>query len=422
MRLRTRKTLSAGAAVLAIGSAGFSVARWNGYLGGLKSAAPLIVSAAPDTTLADTLHRSETVSQLFQRRGVNDVDWAALKRAVENFDPKRVKAGLVFMFQQRHGDSAPYVVNARVSRDERLWLRRVSNGWSASLERIAWREEPMVIQGTIEGNLFDAMDQASVSGDLSTAERSRLAGALADVYDWDIDFARDIRSGDRFRVYAERLVSAEGEVVFGRILAARIDVGGQRHYAFRYDDDSGRPEFWDEKGTSLRRDFLRAPLQYKYVSSAFAKSRFQPILHYYRAHQGTDFAAAYGTPVRTIADGQVTFAGRQGDYGNMVEVRHAGGVTTRYGHLSKFYPGIHPGVGVRQGDYIGEVGASGLATGPHLHFEVRVHGRAVNPRTKLGTGTGRPIAKSRREGFEREKDQLLEILEPRVGPAIARTD
>jgi len=415
---RTRRTRATLAAALALaGGAGFLVARHNGYLGGLRSAPALLVSV-PVRTVTDTLHARETVSQLFVRRGVNDVNWAALAQAVRSFDPARVKAGLVFLFQQRHGDSMPYAVNARVSRDQRLWLRRVSTGWSASLERIPWRTEPLVLAGAIEGNLYEAMDQAGRGDELSVAERTRLAGALADVYDWDIDFMRDIRPGDRFRVYAERLVSSEGEVLFGRILAARIDVGGRPHYAFR-DDDGDTPQFWDEKGQSLRRDFLRAPLQYRYVSSRFSTSRWQPILHYYRAHQGTDFAAPYGTPVRSIADGTVSFAGREGDYGNMVETN---GVTTRYGHLSAFAPGIRSGVVVQQGQFIGNVGASGLATGPHLHFEVRVHGRAVNPRTKLGSGSGAPIAASRRAEFEREKHLLLEVLEPKPGPAIARTD
>ncbi len=417
----SRRTRAALGAALALASfAGIGAARHYGYLGGLKSAPALVVSV-PIRTISDTLHAKETVSQLFVRRGVNDVNWTALAQAVRSFEPAHMKAGLVFLFQQRHGEAAPYAVNARVSRDERLWLRRVSTGWSASLERIAWRTEPMVLSGAVDGNLYEAMDDATGAEDLAPAERSRLASALADIYDWDIDFARDIRQGDRFRVYAERLVSSEGEVMFGRVLASRIDVGGKRHYAFR-DDDGDTPQFWDENGRSLRRDFLRAPLQYKYVSSRFSNSRWQPILHYYRAHQGTDFAAPYGTPVRSIADGVVTFAGRQGDYGNMVEVRHANGVTTRYGHLSAFAPGIHGGVAVTQGQYIGNVGASGLATGPHLHFEVRIHGRPVNPRTKLGSGIGAPIPAARRAEFERVKDVMLEVLEPKLGPAIARTD
>lgn len=181
MSTAARSTRAALAAALGLaGGAGFLVARHNGYLGGLKSAPALVVSV-PVRTVADTLHARETVSQLFVRRGVNDVNWTALAQAVRSFDPARVKAGLVFLFQQRHGDSTPYAVNARVSRDERLWLRRVSTGWSASLERIPWRTEPLVFSGTIEGTLYDAMEQANAQADVPASERSRLASALADV-------------------------------------------------------------------------------------------------------------------------------------------------------------------------------------------------------------------------------------------------
>jgi murein DD-endopeptidase MepM/ murein hydrolase activator NlpD len=419
--LLSLRTGAALAAALAGAGGGFAIARHHGYLGGLKSAPALVVSTAPDSTVSDTLHPRETLSELFVRRGVTNVDWAALAQAVRNFDPGRVRAGLVFLFRQRHGDSTPYAVNTRLSRDQRLWFRRASSGWSAGFESIPWRPEPLVLSGTIEGTLYDAISDVGSADGLSPEDNRSLAIALADIYDWDIDFNRDIQPGDRFRVYAERLVSSEGETAFGRVLAARIDVAGTPHYAFR-DDDGDTPQFWDQNGRSLHRDFLRAPLKYAYVSSRFSRSRWQPILHYYRAHQGTDFAADYGTPVRAIADGVVSFAGRQGDYGNLIELRHANGVTTRYGHLEKFAPGIHAGVAVQQGQYIGNVGATGLATGPHLHFEVRVHGRAVNPRTKLGSGIGKLIPASRRAEFEREKALMLEALEPKPGAAVFHTD
>ena len=420
MRPLARSSWAAlGAALALVGAV--AVARYHGYLGGLRSAPPMIVSAAPVSTVSDTLRPRETVSELFVRRGVNDVNWATLAQAVQSFDPKRLRAGLVFFFQRRHGDSTPYAVNARLTRDERLLLRRAPTGWSASLEKIPWRTAPLVLSGTIGATLYEAIDDVGRADGLSATDDRSLAGALADVYDWDIDFNRDIQPGDRFRVYAERLVAPGGESVFGRILAARVDVGGKPHYAFR-DDDGDTPEFWDENGRSLHRDFLRAPLKYAYVSSRFSKSRWQPILHYYRAHEGTDFAAEYGTPVRSIADGVVTFAGRMGDYGNLIEIQHAGGVSTRYGHLSKFAPGIRRGAAVQQGQYIGDVGASGLATGPHLHFEVRLHGRAVNPRTKLGSGIGKLIPESRRADFEREKVMMLEVLEPKPGLAAFHTD
>jgi murein DD-endopeptidase MepM/ murein hydrolase activator NlpD len=415
--------LAAGLLALGGAGAGAGVARHAGYLGGLKSAPPLIVSSAPVSTVTDTLKPRETLSQLFERRGVSDVDWAALARSVQNFEPSRVRAGLVFVFRQRHGEPAPYAAVVRMSPEERLRFTRGADGWSASVEAIPYQVEQILARGAIaaDGNLYDALDAAIGDDVLPRSERTQLAWDLADVYDWEIDFARELQPGDRFRVIAERLVSADGDTRYGRVLAARIDNAGRKLYAFRY-DDGDKTEFWDEHGRSLRRDFLRAPLRFKRVSSRFSRSRWQPILHYYRAHLGTDFAAAMGTEVRTVGDGTVTFAGREGDYGNLVEIRHPRGVETRYGHLSAFAPGIRAGAHVTQGDVIGYVGATGLATGPHLHYEVRIHGRAVRPSVVLGVGTGFPIAAVRRAGFEQERARLMAMLEPERPPAIARTD
>ena len=412
-----------GAALAVLGGVGAGFARRAGYLGGLKSAPALVVSSPPVSVVADTLHSRETLSQLFERRGVSDVDWAALARGVRSFQPSRIRAGIVFLFRQRHGEPSPYAVDARVSRDERLVLTRAAGVWSASVETIAFRVLPMVAEGVIpeDGNLYDALDAAITDGVLPRGERTQLAWSLADTYDWEIDFSRDLQPGDRFRLVAERLVTADGESRYGRLLAARIDNAGRTLLAYRYDDGS-RPEFWDQDGRSLRRPFLRNPLQFSRISSRFTMNRWQPILHYYRPHLGTDFAAPQGTPVRTIGDGVITFAGREGDYGNMVEVRHPNGFTSRYGHLSGFASLTHVGARVTQGEYIGYVGATGLATGPHLHFEVRLRGRAVNPRGMLGTGVGALMPASRRAGFEQEKARLQAMLEPVRPGIIARTD
>jgi len=408
---------------VALAGAGARLARQAGYLGGLRTAPALVVSSPPVLTIADTLKPSETLSQLFGRRGVSDVDWAALAAGLGTFQPSRVKAGVVFLFRQRHGEPVPYAAAARVSRDERLVISRGAAGWSASVETIPLEVRPLVAEGTIpaDGNLYDALDAAIGDEVLPRSERFQLAWGLADVYDWEIDFTRELQPGDHFRVVAERLISAEGGTWYGRVLAARIDNAGRKLYAFRY-DDGDQPEFWDEQGRSLRRDFLRAPLRFKRVTSRFSMSRWQPILHYYRAHLGTDFAADYGTPVRTVGDGTVISAGREGDYGNLVTIRHPSGVETLYGHLSGFAPGIHAGAHVAQGELIGYVGATGLATGPHLHYEVRVRGRAVRPSVVLGVGTGVPLAPARRAGFLQEMARLTAMLEPERPRAVARTD
>jgi len=328
----------------------------------------------------------------------------------------------VFLFQQRHGAAEPHAVAARMSRDERLRLWRVADHWDASIERIAWRAEPLVVDGGITreaSSVYDAVDNAIGDAVLSRGERTQLVWSLADVYDWEVDFGHDLQPGDRFHVVAERLVSGDGEVRFGRVMAARLDLSGRRLYAFRF-DTGDKPAFWDENGRSLQRDFLRSPLRYRRVSSRFSSSRWQPILHYYRAHLGTDFAADYGTEVRAVGDGVVAFAGREGGYGNLIEVRHPRGFETRYGHLSAFADGIRSGARVDQNEVIGYVGSSGLSTGPHLHFEVRQNGRAINPLHQLGgAAPGAPIAADRQAAFERERQRLLLLLEPPAPAVIA---
>ena len=412
------RALTAAVALALVGAVGVGVARMHGRLGGLRTAPAIVVAGVPAVTVADTLRRGETVSQLFERHSVTDVDWGAVARAVSNFRPSRLRAGLAFLFTQR-GSAAPHAVAARVSRDQRLILTRVADHWAAAVETIPWRVEPLVVEGAIthEANsVYQAMDAAVPDSTLRAPERNQLVWSLADVYDWEVDFSRDLQPGDSIRIVAERLVAPGGEKQFGRIVAARIELSGKALYAFRY-DRGDTSEFYDETGHSLRRAFLHNPLRFSRISSRFSRSRWQPILHYYRPHLGTDYAAELGTPVRAIGDGVVTFAGREGGYGNLIEIRHPNGVQTLYGHLDHFAPGIHAGVRVTQAEEIGYVGSTGLSTGPHLHFEVRQNGRAVNPLKMLGGAVpGAPISTARRAGFEQEKQRLLPLLDP--APAL----
>jgi murein DD-endopeptidase MepM/ murein hydrolase activator NlpD len=414
------KKLAAALVALAAGL-GFIAARQAGYFGGLRTAPAVVVAGPPVTTVRDTLHERETVSQLFERRNVRGVDWGAVAQAVRNFDPARVRAGMVFTFRQRHGEDTPHAVVVRVSHESRLHLDRSGATWAASVEHIPWRIEQVRATGVITSNVYEAMDAAVSDDVLPAGARRDLVWGLSEVYESAVDFSRDIQEGDRFEVVAERLVSSEGEVRYGRVIAARLDVGGKPQYAFRF-DDGDRPEFFDQTAHSMKRDFLRSPVEFKRISSRFSYRRFQPILHVFRAHQGTDFAAALGTPVRAVADGTVRSAGRDAGYGNLVALQHRNGVETRYAHLLGFADGIHAGARVQQGQTIGFVGSSGLSTGPHLHYEVRVAGRAVDPRRSLGVGAGAPIAPSRRAAFEAEKQRLMQLLEPGAVPASPRAD
>ena len=416
---RPARTRAAAAtlALAVLGVAGVALARVSGRLGGTPTAPAITVAGAPAVTETDTLRRGETVSQLFERHQITGVDWTAITQAVANFRPSRLKAGLAFLFTRR-GSASPHSVSARVSRDQRLVLTRVADRWDASVEAIPWRVETVVIDGAITRDVpsvYDAVDAAVPDSILPASERRQLVWALADVYDWEVDFSRDLQPGDAFRVVAERLHVPGGETQFGRIMAARLDLSGKHLYAFRY-DAGDTSEFYDETGHSLRRAFLHNPLRFSRITSRFSRSRWQPILHYYRPHLGTDYAAELGTPVRAIGDGVVEFAGWGGGYGNLIKLRHPDGMESLYGHLDHFAPGIRPGVRVTQGEEIGYVGSTGLSTGPHLHFEVRVHGHAVNPLRVLGgAAPGAPIAAARRAGFEQEKTRLLRLLDPTAG-------
>lgn len=394
---------------------------------GLRTAPAVVVEEAPIRVVSDTLRSGETLSQLFARQGVNDVDWGVVASAVRNFDPSRVRSGTVFDFSLRHGVAQPEAVVLRASYDTRVRLVRAADtgGWSPTVETIAWREEPFVVTGVVQSSVSDAITSAVSDDVLPLESRIQLVWSLSEVYDWSLDFSRDVQPGDRFEVLAERLVSAEGEIRYGRILAARLDVGPKPLYAFRFDDAAtGRPEFYDETGHSMRRELLRAPLEFKRISSGFSRSRYHPILHYRRPHQGIDFSAAYGAPIRSVGKGTVTYAGRMGGYGNLVEIRHNGTTTTRYAHLSRYGQGIQVGTHVEQGQTIGFVGASGLATSPHLHYELRLNGAAVNPRRQFNTGPGVLIAAGHRAAFDQERTRLLELLEPRAAqsPLTARVD
>ena len=389
----------------------------------LKTAPEVVVESAPILRYADTLRYGQTLSQLMLRRGVDDVDWSAVSAAVRNFQPSRVRAGTVFNFAQRHGEPEPHAIVVRASYDTRLHLNKepATGTWEPTVETIAWRAEPLVIEGSVTTSVSDAVQSAIGNEVLSLEARSMLVWSLAEVYDWSLDFSRDIQPGDRFRVLFEREISAEGETRFRQVLAARIDVGARPRYAFRFDDENGRQAFYDDRGMSMRRELLRAPLEYRRISSGFSRRRFHPILRYNRAHNGIDFSAAYGAPIRSVGEGTVIYAGRRGGYGNLVEVRHNSRTTTRYAHLSRYASNIRVGARIEQGQTIGYVGASGLATAPHLHYEIWLNNRPVNPRGFFQTGDGKPIAPTRKGAFDTERLRLMGLLEPSTAQVAATT-
>ncbi len=385
----------------------------------MPTARAIVVTSAYDEW-TDKLRPSETPAAVLARAGVRGGAYGAFLRAATALDMRRFPAGFPFQLRRVKGDSIADQVTLRTSHQTRVRLTRLGgdSGWRQVVEQIPWTVAHVRTAGVIRTNLYDALDQSVADSVLPTKERVALAWGIAEVYDWEVDFTRDIRPGDRFDVLIERLESPEGERRYGRILAARVEVARTPSYAYYFETTPGRGGFYDERGRSMRRAFLRAPLQFRRISSRFG-GRYHPILKQWRSHQGTDFAAAWGTPVRATADGIVTFAGREGGYGNLVEIRHANGIRTRYGHLSKFAKGLRAGQRVTQEQTVGYVGSTGLSTGPHLHYEFLVNGRATNPQRK-DAGPVQAVPSKLKPAFDTLRTQLLAELEPRPGALPAR--
>jgi murein DD-endopeptidase MepM/ murein hydrolase activator NlpD len=227
--------------------------------------------------------------------------------------------------------------------------------------------------GAIEHSLFAATDRAGIP--------DGIAVQIVEIFSGEIDFHRDIRRGDRFAVVYERLVSQGADRGSGRVLAASYSTGGRELIAVRFENDKGKAGYYDPTGQSMRRAFLRSPLEFSRITSRFTGSRFHPVLQRWRAHSGVDYGAPTGTAVRATADGVVDYQGWKGGYGKLVVIRHGGNRSTAYGHLEGYARGIARGTRVEQGQTIGYVGQTGLASGPHLHYEFRVGGKAINPLT-----------------------------------------
>ena len=321
----------------------------------------------------------------------------------------RVPAGLAVNFRQRSTDSLPTEIVMQFAVDRLVRLTRTDSGWSSAEERLPWTTDTTAVAGTISSTLYEALDSAA-AGALPSRLRSELAWSLADILEYRVDMSRDLQVGDAFRVLFERSSTPTGAVKLGRVLAVEMQLSGDTVQAFRFAADHGVGRYYDQDGKSLRAAFLRAPLEFRRISSVFGR-RKHPILGVWKQHKGTDYAASAGTPVRAIGDGTVIYAGKRSGYGNVVEIRHANGYVTRYAHLRAFAKSTHRGAHVGIGETIAFVGMTGLATAPHLHFEVLVGGVQRDPRTALASKTGQPLAPGDRGAFRQLRSRLLAVLE-----------
>ena len=378
----------------------------------------LRVPAGPPHLLLkrDSLVRGESLGSLLARAGLGEEIVRGTVGSLRALDPRRLPAGMPVTVRQFEADSVPAEIILRLASDHLVYLTRTDSVWTAREEKLPWTTDTVVYSGEINATLYGALDRAAEG--LPKRERAELAWKLADILEYRVDMSRDLQAGDRFRVLVERSVDPEGTARVTSILAASFDLSNGRVEAIRH-VAGGRASYYDAEGKSLQAAFLRAPLAFRRISSVFGMRR-HPILGVWRAHKGTDYAASSGTPVRSVGDGTVIFSGRKSGYGNVLEVRHRNGYVSRYAHLRGFARGVRRGASVGIGQTIGFVGMTGLATAPHLHFEVLVGGVHRNPRVALAAKGGWALESRERDGFRRAREQLIAMLDRRAStPQVA---
>jgi murein DD-endopeptidase MepM/ murein hydrolase activator NlpD len=330
---------------------------------------------------------SRTLRPLFDFRRAQPGDFYALIQD---------ESGEILSFEYQRGRRIVY----RLERDEQ-GLRGVRS--ELPLERRVVR-----LAGVIERSLFETVHELG--------EGAGVTEKFADVFIWDIDFSSQTRPGDEFRMVFEKFYDREGFVRYGNILAAQYRSGARQFTALYFEDKDGYADYYTPDGNSVRRTFLRAPVNYTRISSRYSKSRLHPILKVRRPHEGIDYAAPTGTPVWAVADGEVVFKGWEGGFGRLLKVRHNNGYISYYGHLSAYAEGLKVGSRVQQKQVIGRVGRTGLATGPHLDYRLKLGGRFVDP-LKVKFPAGRPVTVIAQPRFAEVRDlRLAELLE--VSPAL----
>ena len=338
----------------------------------------VVPAPLPPVSVYDTLDRGETLAELLADNGFDGPSIYQLTEVVREIkNPRTFRPGLVARFTGL-ADSVPQSVLLQVNADSLLQLELIESAWTGNVHTIPVITDTLHLAGLIESSLWFA----TLSGDLDKlgeGEFQEYVYDLADnVFGWKVDFTRDIRRGDAFRVAVERVRRPDGSLRSNRFLAIELMTRGKLLQAIPFTRPEGRLEYFDAEGSAMRGTFLRYPVSFR-VTSGFSRRRYHPILKVRRPHLGTDYGAPRGTPVRVTAAGTVTRAGTWGGYGRMVEVRHARGIVTRYAHLSRI--NVRVGAFVEQEQVVGRVGSTGLATAAHLHYEFLQHGSQKNPAT-----------------------------------------
>jgi murein DD-endopeptidase MepM/ murein hydrolase activator NlpD len=325
------------------------------------------------STIEVVVGRNDTMDGIFRRMALDKSDLAAIRNL------PGIRQSLDFL---KPGDAIKVThlndgeikeLSRKVSETQTLDVVREDDGFAAKIISQPVETRVRTAAATIESSLFQAAESAAIS--------DVVALRLANVFAWDIDFVLDIREGDRFTAVYEQIYQNGKYLRDGDVLAAEFVNDGTVYRAVRFRADDGSVGYYTPDGKPMRKAFLRAPVDFTRVSSVFNPARQHPILNLIRGHMGTDYAAPTGTPVHAAGDAKVSFEGTRGGYGNAIVLTHSNSVSTLYGHMSRFAKNLHVGSHVNQGEIIGYVGMTGLATGPHLHYEYLMNGVHMNPQT-----------------------------------------
>lgn len=370
---------------------------------------PPVVAEVPPRTLRATSERirsGDTLAGALMRQGVEGPEAQAMVAAFgETFNVRHIRPGDVvrIVFEKEGEAEIPTLLEYRRGPVEEILVRREGEAWVSRQREFDIQSQKVLVSGVLESSLSEAV--------VAAGERADLAFAFADVLAWDVDFYLDPRRGDTFQILVEKRTYQGRIIGYGEILAAEYhgEVTGQRRVFLYPNPKSGNLEYYAQDGSSAQRTFLKSPLKFSRISSGFG-GRIHPTLKYYKQHRGVDYAAATGTPVWAIGDGVVTRAGWAGACGNMVKLRHSNGFETAYCHFSRIAPGVRVGKRVAQKEVIGYVGATGRATGPHLHFEVLKHGSHVNPLT-LKLPPAEPLPEAEIPSFQQTIAAWAEALD-----------
>lgn len=410
------KLFFAAFGLLVIAAAVWAGAGWNIWALAPDTAQPVAEPPVdPVEKLGGTVRPGDTMDEVLAALDIAPAQSSEILRVASRaYNIHQLRAGN-HVEVEREADGPIRSFRYQIDLERDLYVEQSGGQWSSVVRRRQIRKVVEQIAGVIENSLYLTLSELG--------EEDALAVELAEIFRWDIDFHSDIQAGDSFKVLVEKHYAGTKLIRYGTIYGAEFRNGRRRLEAIRFEDPTGHADYYSAEGKSLRKAFLRSPFRFNpRISSRFTHARFHPILKRSRPHLGVDYAAPTGTPVLASADGIVRFSGYKGGYGRFVELSHAGQLVTTYAHLSSFATGIGQGRRVKQGQVIGRVGSTGLATGPHLDYRVIKAGRFVDPLKLQQVPNSEPVKPAYRAAFAQLRHRLqAQLAAIQIPPAQRST-